>query len=164
MELDLIEYEIAPEIASALNMSIRKLSKRTEAELVVLTDDAGRIIAMDGKKPPQDFTAEFIASLISGVFGAAVEMGKILSLTDLEILQYESKNMDVIIRAIPPRFLLGVLTKKGTSLGTARLFIKESTEELSKFLQNFRLVPTKVLRIDPKSLEERLNQILGGKK
>ncbi|MCS7083903.1 MAG: roadblock/LC7 domain-containing protein [Aquificaceae bacterium] len=164
MELDLVEYEIDRDIAAGLSSSIKKLSQRTQAELVVLTDDAGRIIAVDGKKPPEDFKGEFIASLISGVFGAAVEMGKILSLEDLEILQYESRNMDVIIRAIPPRFLLGVLIKKGTSLGTTRLFIKESTEELSRLLRNFKLVPVKVLKIDAKTLEERLNQILGGRK
>ena len=56
---------------------------------------------------------DFLATLISGVFGAAVEMGKILIMEDLEVLQYESKSMDVVIKFIPPRFLLGVIVEEG---------------------------------------------------
>jgi predicted regulator of Ras-like GTPase activity (Roadblock/LC7/MglB family) len=161
MELDIVQYEIDREIKEGIDRIISNLFNKSSAELVLLTDDAGRIVCLCGDKLSNDYAAEFLASIISGVFGAALEMGKILSMEDLDILQYESKNMDVVIKFIPPRFLLGVLVRKGTSLGTVRLFLREASEELSSQMENLKFVPVKTIKMDVKTLEEKLNKLLG---
>ncbi|MEJ7553961.1 MAG: roadblock/LC7 domain-containing protein [Aquificaceae bacterium] len=161
MELDLIEYDIDPKVKRQVEDILQKLVEKTSAGVVMLTDDAGRIVSIKGRKQ-EDVESEFLATLISGVFGAAVEMGKILSIDQLEVLQYESKNMDVVIKFIKPRFLLGVIVPKSTALGTVRLFMKEASDSLEKVLESARMVPVRELKIDIKELEEKLNMILGG--
>ncbi len=161
MELDLIEYDMDPTVKRQVEVILQKLVEKTSAGVVMLTDDAGRIVSIKGKKQ-EDIESEFLATLISGVFGAAVEMGKILSIDQLEVLQYESKNMDVVIKFIKPRFLLGVIVPKKIAVGTVRLFMKEASDSLEKALESARMVPVRELKIDIKELEEKLNRILGG--
>lgn len=106
MELDLVEYDIDTEIKKQVEAIIQNLLGKASATVVILTDDAGRIVEIKGNVKNQIET-EFLGTLISGVFGAAVEMGKLLHMDLLDSLQYESKNMDVVIKYIPPRFLSG---------------------------------------------------------
>lgn len=161
MELDLIEYDIDPNTKRQVQSIMQNLLNKTSANVVILTDDAGRIVDIKGKRE-EDVETEFLATLISGIFGAAVEMGKILRMEDLEVLQYESKSMDVVIKFIKPRFLLGVFVSKGIALGTVRLFLKEASDNLEKILEETKMVPVRELKIDVKELEERLSRILGG--
>ena len=161
MELDLIEYDIDPNVKKQVENALQNLLTKTSASVVMLTDDAGRIVSIKGghfKETERDF----LATLISGVFGAAVEMGKILKMEDLEVLQYESKSMDVVIKFIPPRFLLGVIVEEGVALGTVRLFLKDAGEALEKILAGAKMVPIREIKIGIKELEEKLNRILGG--
>jgi len=81
---------------------------------------------------------------------------------DLEVLQYESKSMDVVIKFIPPRFLLGVIVDEGVALGTVRLFLKVAWEALENILAGAKMVPIREIKIGIKELEEKLNRILGG--
>lgn len=161
MELDIIQYDIDPETKRRLQMVLQNLLNKTSANVIILTDDAGRIIDIKGQKE-EDLETEFLATLISGIFGAAVEMGKILRMEDLEVLQYESKSMDVVIKYIRPRFLLGIIVGKGVALGTVRLFLKEAGEELEEVLEKAEMVPSKQIKIDIKELEEKLSRVLGG--
>jgi len=160
MELDLIEYELDRETKERLSNTLGNLLNKTNAELVILTDDAGRVIEVRGKAVDED-RAEFIASLISGIFGAAVEISKMLSVDELEVLQFESKKVDVVIKWVKPRFLLGIMVDKGISLGSVRLFMRDASAELEDIFANVKLVPTKILRLDVKTLEEKLNRIIG---
>lgn len=107
--------------------------------MVILTNDAGRIVGIKGGNYG-DTDVDFLATLISGVFGAAVEMGKILKMVDLEVLQYESKSMDVVIKYIPHMFLLGVIVEEGVALGTVRLFLKEAREAFKTLYQILRCI------------------------
>ncbi len=161
MELDIIQYDLDPDTRKRLQSILQNLLDRTSASVIILTDDAGRIVDIKGKKE-EDLETEFLATLISGIFGAAVEMGKILKMDDLEVLQYESKSMDVVIKYIRPRFLLGIIVGKGVALGTVRLFLKEASEALEEALERATLVPSKEIKIDIKALEEKLNMLLGG--
>ncbi len=161
MELDLIEYDIDPSIKKQVENVLENLLEKTSASVVILTDDAGRIVSIKGGHY-KDTDVDFLATLISGVFGAAVEMGKILRMEDLEVLQYESKSMDVVIKFIPPRFLLGIIIEKGIALGTVRLFLKEASEVLEKVLADVKMVPVREIRMSIRELEEKLNRILGG--
>ncbi len=161
MELDIIQYDLDPDTRKRLQSILQNLLDRTSASVIILTDDAGRIVDIKGKKE-EDLETEFLATLISGIFGAAVEMGKILKMDDLEVLQYESKSMDVVIKYIRPRFLLGIIVGKGVALGTVRLFLKEASEALEETLERATLVPSKEIKIDIKALEEKLNMLLGG--
>lgn len=161
MELDLIEYDIDPKIKEKVDNIIHMLLYKISAGVVMLSDDAGRIISIKGGGF-SDTDAEFLATLISGVFGAAVEMGKIINMQNLEILQYESKNMDVVIKFIPTRFLLGIIVKKDVSIGTVRLFLKEASAMLENVLKDIKLVPIRQIKMDVKELEKKLNEILGG--
>lgn len=159
MELDLVEYDIDTEIKKQVEAIIQNLLGKASATVVILTDDAGRIVEIKGNVKNQIET-EFLGTLISGVFGAAVEMGKLLHMDLLDSLQYESKNMDVVIKYIPPRFLLGVIVGKEVSLGRVRLFLKEATSALEKVLQNAKMVPVRTVKMDVAELEKKLSQII----
>ncbi|MCX8060047.1 MAG: roadblock/LC7 domain-containing protein [Aquificaceae bacterium] len=159
MELDLVEYELDEQIKKQVEATMQNLLKKTSASVVILTDDAGRIIDIRGNVKNHVET-EFIATLVSGLFSAAVEMSKLLNIGQLDFLNYESKDTEVVIKHIPPRFLLGVIATKKTSLGGLRLFLKEASLILSKVLENAQMLPAKTVKIDVAELERRLNQIL----
>lgn len=125
----------------------------------MLADDAGRIVSLKGKASEE--LAEFVASLVSGIFGATLEMGKMLSISELDMVQFESKDSDVIIRAVKPRFLIGIMVKGGTAIGSVRLFLKQAAQELEETLSRLELVPKKVVKVDIKTLEDKLRRIMG---
>lgn len=161
MELDIIEYELDKETEEKLSQTLKNLLSKTSADMVILTDDAGRLIDAKGRVS-KDYMGEFISSLVSGIFGAAAEMSKMLNIDELDILAFEGKNMDVLIKAIKPRFLLGVLVKKSVAIGSVRLFLREASSELESVLSNLHTVPSKVIKLDVETIERRLEQILGG--
>jgi transcriptional/translational regulatory protein YebC/TACO1 len=68
----------------------------------------------------------------------------------------------VIIKHIKPRFLLSVLVKKTTSIGTVRLFLREASLELEEILKEMKSIPKKTIKIDVENLEEKLRKIIGG--
>ncbi len=161
MELDVIQYEIDEETERQLVNALKNFVMRTDADLVILSDDAGRIISFYGKNLDET-KAEFLASIISGIFGAAFEMAKMVSHEDLlDAIQYESKKQNVVVKAVGDRFLVGVLCPKSVALGTVRLFLKELAEELGRIFSTVKPKPSKLLKLSPEAIEEKLNKILG---
>ncbi len=161
MELDVIQYEIDEETERQLVNALKNFVMRTDADLVILSDDAGRIISFYGKNLDET-KAEFLASIISGIFGAAFEMAKMVSHEDLlDAIQYESKKQNVVVKAVGDRFLVGVLCPKSVALGTVRLFLKELAEELGRIFSTVKPKPSKLLKLSPEAIEEKLNRILG---
>ena len=161
MELDVIQYEIDEETEKQLINALKTFVSRTDADLVILSDDAGRIISFYGKNLDET-QAEFLASIISGIFGAAFEMAKMVSHEDLlDAIQYESKKQNVVVKAVGDRFLVGVLCPKSVALGTVRLFLKELAEDLTRIFSTVRPKPSKLLKLSPEAIEEKLNRILG---
>ncbi len=161
MELDIIEYELDKETEEKLNQTLKNLLSKTSADMVVLTDDAGRLIDIKGRVD-KDYMGEFISSLISGIFGAAAEMSKMLSMDELDMLAFEGKSMDVLIKLIKPRFLVGISVKKSIALGSVRLFLREAASELEGVLSSVSKAPSKVIKIDVETLEKKLEQIIKG--
>jgi predicted regulator of Ras-like GTPase activity (Roadblock/LC7/MglB family) len=161
MELDIVQYEIDEEAEKKLVNALKNFVTRTDADLVILSDDAGRIISFYGKDLDET-QAEFLASIISGIFGAAFEMAKMVSQEDLlDAIQYESKKQNVVVKAVGDRFLVGVLCPKSVALGTVRLFLKELSEDLNKIFSSIKPKPSKLLKLSPEAIEDKLNKILG---
>ncbi len=161
MELDLIKYELDEEIKRQLDSILSRFINKTKADLVVLCDDAGRVASYEGSEKDEN-EIEFIASLVSGIFGAAAEMAKLMHEGDvLDIVQYESKNVNVLIKSVGKRFLVGVLSPKTASLGSIRLFLKELCIDLETLFRGVKLRPAKVIRLRPEDIERKLNQVLG---
>ena len=161
MELDIVQYEIDEEVEKKLVNALKNFVTRTDADLVILSDDAGRIISFFGKNLDET-QAEFLASIISGIFGAAFEMAKMVSEEDLlDAIQYESKKQNVVVKAVGDRFLVGVLCPKSVALGTVRLFLKELADELNRIFSSVKPKPSKLLKLSPEAIEDKLNKILG---
>ncbi len=161
MELDIVQYEIDEEVERELIATLKNFIARTEADFVILSDDAGRIISFYGKDLDET-QAEFLASIISGIFGAALEMAKMVSPEDLlDAIQYESKKQNVVVKSVGNRFLIGVLCPKSVALGTVRLFLKELAEDLNRIFASVKPKPSKLLKLSPEAIEKKLNQILG---
>ncbi len=164
MELDIIEYELDGDSKRAIRDVLSNLMEKTKADLVVLTDDAGRLLDATGRVK-DDMQAELLSSLISGLFGAASEMSKMISAEPLEALHYESANYDVSVRFLVDRFLLGlVVNKNNTSIGTVRIFTKEACAQLGNILSNIKSLKSKVVRMDVETLEKKLNELLRSKR
>lgn len=161
MELDIVEYDVDENLKKELYSTIKDLAEKTQAQLVLIVDDAGRTIAahFQGDKT-QEEKAEFISALISGVFGAACEMSKLLELEDLDLLEFEAKKMNVVIKSIKPRFLLCLMVSKDRSLGAVRLFLKEASQEIEELMQKVERTPRRVVKMDLQSLEEKLKKII----
>ncbi len=161
MELDLIKYDLDDEIKQQLDNILSKFLSKTKVDLVVLCDDAGRVASYQGSDKSEN-DIEFIASLVSGIFGAAAEMAKLMNEGDiLDIVQYESKNVNVLIKSVGKRFLVGVLSPKTASLGSIRLFLKELCSDLETLFAGIKLKPAKVIKLRPEDIERKLNQVLG---
>jgi hypothetical protein len=89
-------------------------------------------------------------------------MAKMVSKEDLlDAIQYESKKQNVVVKAVGDRFLIGVLCPKSVALGTVRLFLKELAEELNRIFKSVKPKPSKLLKLSPEAIEEKLNKILG---
>jgi len=161
MELDIVQYEIDEEVEQRLIGALKNFVIKTDADLVILSDDAGRIISFYGKNL-NETQAEFLASIISGIFGAAFEMAKMVSQEDLlDAIQYESRKQNVVVKSVGSRFLVGVLCPKSVALGTVRLFLKDLTEELNRIFSEVKPRPSKLTKLSPQAIEEKLNRILG---
>jgi len=145
-----------------LENAIKNFVSKSGSVLAVLCDDAGRILSYDSRMPLEEYESEFITSIVSGIFGASLEMSKMLELGDLDFIQFEGKSLDVIIKHIKPKFLLGVLVKKTTSIGAVHLFLKEASLELEETLKEMKSIPKKTIKIDVETLEEMLRKIIGG--
>ncbi len=163
MELDIVEYELDSDSKKAIHDILLNLMEKTKADLIVLTDDAGRLLDVMGNVK-DDVHSELLSSLISGLFGAASEMSKMISAEPLEALHYESANYDVLVRFLTNRFLLGlVVNKNNTSIGTMRIFAREACVQLGNILGNIKSLKSKVVRMDVETLEKKLNKLLGSK-
>lgn len=162
MELDLVQYDLDEATKIKLENVIKNFVFKSGSILAVLCDDAGRTLSYDSRVHLEEYKSEFITSIVSGIFGASLEMSKLLEVEELDVIQLEGKTIDVIIKHIKPRFLLGVLVKKTTSIGTVRLFLKEASVELEEILKEMKSIPKKVIKIDVETLEERLHKIIGG--
>ena len=162
MELDIVQYDLDEATKIRLENVIKNFVSKSGSMLAVLCDDAGRVLSYDSRVPLEEYKSEFITSIVSGIFGASLEMSKLLELEELDLIQFEGKTLDVIIKHIKPRFLLGVLVKKTTSIGTVRLFLKEASVELEEILKEMKSIPKKTIKIDVETLEERLRKIIGG--
>ena len=161
MELDIVQYTIDDEVERRLVNALKNFISKTDADLVILSDDAGRIISFHGKHLDET-QAEFLASIISGIFGAAFEMAKMVSKEDLlDAIQYESKKQNVVVKAVGSRFLVGVLCPKSVALGTVRLFLKELASELDNIFAKVKSKPSKMVKLSPEAIEDKLNKILG---
>ncbi|MDQ7081566.1 MAG: hypothetical protein Q9N34_00080 [Aquificota bacterium] len=47
------------------------------------------------------------------------------------------------------------------ALGTVRLFLKELAEDLNRIFSSVKPKPSKLLKLSPEAIEEKLNRILG---
>ena len=162
MELDIVQYDLDEATKNRLETVIKNLVSKSGSMLAVLCDDAGRVLSYDSRVPLEEYKSEFITSIVSGIFGASLEMCKLLELEELELIQFEGRTLDVIIKHIKPRFLLGVLVKRTTSIGSVRLFLKEASLELEEILKEMKIIPKKTTKIDVETLEEKLREIIGG--
>ncbi len=162
MELDIVQYDLDEATKTRLEDAIKNFVSKSGSMLAVLCDDAGRVLSYDSSVPLEEYKSEFIASIVSGIFGASLEMSKLLELEGLDLIQFEGKNVDVIINHIKPRFLFGVLVKKETSPGTIRLLLREASVELEEILKETKSIPKKVIKIDVETLEEKLREVIGG--
>jgi predicted regulator of Ras-like GTPase activity (Roadblock/LC7/MglB family) len=162
LELDIVQYDLDEAIKNRLENVIKNLASKSGSILAVLCDDAGRALSYDSRVPLEEYKSEFITSIVSGIFGASLEMCKLLELEELDLIQFEGKTLDVIIKHIKPRFLLSVLVKKTTSIGIVRLFLKEASLELEEILKEMKSTPKKTIKIDVETLEEKLREIIGG--
>jgi hypothetical protein len=50
---------------------------------------------------------------------------------------------------------------RGVALGSVRLFLREASQELEEIFSNIKLVPAKKIKVDVKTLEEKLSRIIG---
>jgi len=162
LELDVVQYDLDEATKNRLEDTVKNFVYKSGCMLAILCDDAGRVLAYDSRVPLEEYKLEFITSIISGIFGASLEVSKLLEVEELDIIQFEGKTIDVIISHIKPRFLFGVLVKKTTYIGTVRLFLKEASLELERILGEMKSVPKKIIRIDLETLEEKLREIIGG--
>ncbi len=161
MELDVIQYEIDKETEQKLGRTLKKFIDKSGADFILLADKAGRTISFYGKNL-DEVTVEFIASIISGLFGAASEMAKFISDSDeMDTIQYETRNQSVIVKAVSEKFLIGVICPKGVAIGSVRLFIRDLVDELCKHFKEIKLTPSKLVKLTPDMIEEKLNSILG---
>jgi len=89
-------------------------------------------------------------------------MAKMVSQEDLlDAIQYESRKQNVVVKSVGDRFLVGVLCPKSVALGTVRLFLKNLAEELNRIFAEVKPKPSKLLKLSPQAVEEKLNRILG---
>ncbi len=161
MELDVIQYEIDKDTEQKLGRTLKKFIDKSGADFILLSDKAGRTVSFYGKNL-DEVTVEFIASIISGLFGAASEMAKFISDSDeMDTIQYETKNQSVIVKAVSDRFLIGVICPRGVALGSVRLFMRDLVEELNQHFKEIKLTPSKLVKLTPDMIEEKLNSILG---
>ncbi len=160
MELDLISYSLREEDREKLNGVINNFKLKAEAKDVLIFDKAGRVLVFAGEKFSET-EAEFVASIMSALFFASEELGNIVDKEDiLNELIYETKRRVFLISRLEGDFLVGVISDKGKSLGSIRLFFKHLVRELNDLFKNIERVEKHTISITPKELEEKLKEVL----
>ncbi len=118
----------------AINETITKLLKMTNAISVLLIDKAGQLITSTGNINQLDTTA--FASLSAADFAATSQLAKLVGEKNFNTLFHQGENQNLYIQLIADKVILVVIFDSRTSLGLVRVRIKHATDELNAIIQD----------------------------
>ncbi len=116
----------------AINETITKLLKMTNAIAVLLIDKAGQLITSTGNISQIDTTS--FASLSAADFAATSQLAKLVGENNFNTLFHQGENQNLYIQLIADKVILVVIFDSRTSLGLVRVRIKHATDELNAII------------------------------
>lgn len=116
----------------AINETITKLLKMTNAIAVLLIDKAGQLITSTGNISQIDTTS--FASLSAADFAATSQLAKLVGESNFNTLFHQGENQNLYIQLIANKVILVVIFDSRTSLGLVRVRIKHATDELNAII------------------------------
>lgn len=129
-----IDLFLFKEDHEALESSIKKLLKDSEANAVFLIDKNGQQLSAAGDYQDIDTTA--LATLTAGNVAATDGLAKLLGERGFTILFHEGERDNIHISIVGEMAILVVIFDERTSVGMVRLRVKQSTAALENIIKN----------------------------
>lgn len=127
-----MSFQIFEDDFWAINETITKLLKMTNAIAVLLIDKAGQLITSTGNISQIDTTS--FASLSAADFAATSQLAKLVGESNFNTLFHQGENQNLYIQLIANKVILVVIFDSRTSLGLVRVRIKHATDELNAII------------------------------
>jgi predicted regulator of Ras-like GTPase activity (Roadblock/LC7/MglB family) len=127
-----LSFQIFEDDFWAINETITKLLKMTNAIAVLLIDKAGQLITSTGNISQIDTTS--FASLSAADFAATSQLAKLVGESNFNTLFHQGENQNLYIQLIANKVILVVIFDSRTSLGLVRVRIKHATDELNAII------------------------------
>jgi predicted regulator of Ras-like GTPase activity (Roadblock/LC7/MglB family) len=124
-------YEIQRKIESFLENFLVK----TGAEHIFFAAKSGEVLVYSGSKPGKEVSS--ITALLASIFNATEELAQIINENNFKQFFLKGKNWNLLYHNISSQFLLIVIFKEESLLGSVRVLSEELVKKLEKELQPF---------------------------
>ncbi len=145
--MDLIVYSFKQEEISEITKKLQNFQNSLFLDMVVLSDDGGRLIAYAPYVEQNKTFAQRIAVISAGVSGAVDQLEVILSSKKSMFFNGMDKNM--YVQLVPPRFLLVSVFSHKVPLGSVKLMKEKLAKDLENLLRRaLERKETKIVRFE----------------
>ncbi len=143
------------EIQKRIEQFLEKFLVRTGAQHILFAAKSGEVLVHSGLKKEEKISS--ITALLAGVFNATEELAKLVDEHQFKQLFIKGKAYSLFYQNINSKFLLVVIFKEETLLGSVRVLAQKLADKLLEELnKNIRQKNTSFEEFDGESLMEDL--------
>ena len=137
---------------------VEGLQRKVEAELVLLLETSGDIIAKAGFKSPKDISP--LGSLLVGVGAASDQLGKLLGERNSPILVQEGEKFHLLSSFIEGDVILAIFVVQKEKIEFVRFKVKQYRVVLKALVERFKVERRTLVNPLANVTEEELNRFL----
>ncbi len=143
------------EIQKRIEQFLEKFLVRTGAQHILFAAKSGEVLVHSGLKKEEKISS--ITALLAGVFNATEELAKLVDEHQFKQLFIKGKAYSLFYQNINSKFLLVVIFKEETLLGSVRVLSQKLADKLKKELEQKKQTRNSILaNIDGETLMKNL--------
>ncbi|NJN14647.1 MAG: hypothetical protein HC813_03260 [Planctomycetes bacterium] len=144
-----------------MNLVLGKFLQRSGAETVLLVDEAGHLVARQGKNSPA--SEDTITALVAGTYAAARAMAQMLGAKEFSSLIPRGGGGSILTLRVGDRAMLAVSVGAGCAVPLVRTYALEAIRRLEAILASAEVDPDEQIqgqRFD-REIDGALNDVFG---
>jgi predicted regulator of Ras-like GTPase activity (Roadblock/LC7/MglB family) len=127
---------LTTEDVAALDGLLSDFIQKSEAEMTVVVDKGGIIIAENGKTGTIDMT--IVAALAAGSFAATKELASRIGELEFSALYHQGKKQHIFMSSVDEYTIIITVFGERTTVGLVRFYITNVTAQLASLLKRLR--------------------------
>lgn len=138
----------------ALDHILQDYLQKSEADLTMVLDKGGTIIAQQGKAESMDVT--IVAALAAGSFAATKELAARIGEAEFSALYQQGKQHHIFMSAVDEHSIIITVFGEKTTVGLVRFYIANTSVQLAVFLKSLRQRDPRDLQIPLSSIPDKI--------